>query len=78
MVGRTLDWQDELGRWLKPFLDRLGHKARRRMCLSISTEFRSNPNAAYFLVHPRRRPTLCEKFDHWYATDYLPSARRAL
>lgn len=32
MVGRTLDWQDELGRWLKPFLDRLGHKARRRMC----------------------------------------------
>jgi SRSO17 transposase len=32
MVGRTLDWKDELGRWLKPFLDRLGHKARRRMC----------------------------------------------
>ena len=32
MVGRTLDWEDELGRWLKPFLDRLGHKARRRMC----------------------------------------------
>jgi hypothetical protein len=32
MVGRTLDWKDELGGWLKPFLDRLGHKARRRMC----------------------------------------------
>src|SRR5262249_18843680 len=32
MVGRTLDWQDELERWLKPFLGRLGHKARRRMC----------------------------------------------
>src|ERR687891_2986131 len=32
MVGRTLDWQDELGRWLGPFLDRLGHKARRQMC----------------------------------------------
>jgi SRSO17 transposase len=32
MAGRALDWQDELGRWLKPFLDRLGHKARRRMC----------------------------------------------
>src|SRR5262249_16454491 len=32
MVGKTLDWKDELGRWLKPFLDRLGHKARRRMC----------------------------------------------
>src|SRR6266853_4717616 len=32
MVGRTLDWTDELGRWLKPFVDRLGHRARRRMC----------------------------------------------
>ena len=32
MVGRTSDWKDELGRWLKPFLDRLGHKARRQMC----------------------------------------------
>jgi hypothetical protein len=29
MVSRTSDWRDELGRWLKPFLDRLGHKARR-------------------------------------------------
>src|SRR5260370_35184288 len=32
MVGRTSDWKEELGRWLKPFLDRLGHKARRQMC----------------------------------------------
>ena len=32
MAGKTLDWKDELGRWLKPFLDRLGHKARRQMC----------------------------------------------
>jgi SRSO17 transposase len=32
MVGATSDWEDGLGRWLKPFLDRLGHKARRRMC----------------------------------------------
>src|SRR6201990_1304275 len=32
MVGRILDWREELGRWLKPFLDRLGHKARRQMC----------------------------------------------
>src|SRR5262249_45951851 len=30
MVSRTSDWRDELGRWLKPFLDRLGHKARRQ------------------------------------------------
>src|SRR3954467_12902592 len=26
------DWQDELRRWLQPFLSHLGHKARRRMC----------------------------------------------
>jgi len=32
MGGTLLDWRGELGRWLKPFLDRLGHKARRRMC----------------------------------------------
>src|SRR4029450_4613857 len=32
MTGTTLDWEDELGRGIKPFLDRLGHKARRRMC----------------------------------------------
>jgi SRSO17 transposase len=32
MSGTMSNWEDELGRWLKPFLDRLGHKARRRMC----------------------------------------------
>ena len=32
MVGTKSKWEDELGCWLKPFLDRLGHKARRRMC----------------------------------------------
>jgi SRSO17 transposase len=32
MGDRTADWKDELGRWLQPFLARLGHKARRRMC----------------------------------------------
>ncbi len=32
MVGSTLDWTKDLERWLRPFLGRLGHKARRRMC----------------------------------------------
>src|SRR5438445_1130101 len=32
MVGRTSDWKRELGRFLRPFLVRLGHKARRQMC----------------------------------------------
>src|SRR3974390_1869880 len=26
------EWEGELDSWLKPFLDRLGHKTRRRMC----------------------------------------------
>ena len=30
MVGTTLDWEGELRRWLKPFLNCLGYKARRR------------------------------------------------
>src|SRR5262245_4868633 len=32
MAGTMLDWRKELERWLKPFLERLGHKTRRRMC----------------------------------------------
>src|SRR6516162_7264549 len=32
MGGRRSDWRKELGGFLKPFLGRLGHKARRQMC----------------------------------------------
>ena len=32
MVGTTSDWEDELGRWLEPFLERLGHRSLQRMC----------------------------------------------
>jgi hypothetical protein len=32
MAERVSDWELELARWLEPFLARLGHKARRRMC----------------------------------------------
>src|SRR6202795_640428 len=32
MESARSDWEEELGRWLKPFLERLGHKARQRMC----------------------------------------------
>src|SRR5262249_13139220 len=31
LAGRRIG-ETRLGRWLKPFLDRLGHKARRQMC----------------------------------------------
>src|SRR6202023_2257605 len=32
MVDGPSNWEEELVRWLEPFLDCLGHKARRRMC----------------------------------------------
>lgn len=32
MAGARSSWEDELERWLQPFLECLGHKARRRMC----------------------------------------------
>src|ERR1700692_5030187 len=32
MVDMRSKWEDELDRWLEPFLACLGHKARRRMC----------------------------------------------
>jgi SRSO17 transposase len=32
MTSTLSDWEVELARWLKPFLERLRHKARRRMC----------------------------------------------
>jgi SRSO17 transposase len=32
MVDISLSWEEELERWLDPFLNCLGHKARRRMC----------------------------------------------
>ena len=32
MADTSVGWEGELGRWLEPFVERLGHKARRRMC----------------------------------------------
>ena len=32
MAGTRAGWERELGRWLKPFVERLGHKARQWMC----------------------------------------------
>ena len=32
MPSSRTDWQGGLGRWLEPFLERLGHKTRRGMC----------------------------------------------
>src|SRR5258708_2234117 len=32
MAGTSSNWESDLGSWLEPFLEHLGHKARRRMC----------------------------------------------
>ena len=32
MADTRVGWEGELGPWLRPFLERLGHKARQRMC----------------------------------------------
>jgi hypothetical protein len=32
MADTRVGWEGELGRWLEPFLERLGRKARQRMC----------------------------------------------
>jgi hypothetical protein len=45
MVGKMLDWKEELGRWLKPILDRLGHKARRQMCPLYVSSVAEKPGA---------------------------------
>jgi hypothetical protein len=41
MVDMKSKWEDELGRWLKPFLARLGHKARRRMWIWLFSSTQS-------------------------------------
>jgi hypothetical protein len=75
MVSRPSDWRGELGRWLKPFLDRLGHKARRQMC--PLSEITSNAAAAsksecflmiFLLSRDFSRQTLMNSFGsfgHW-------------
>src|SRR5437016_11712908 len=71
MVGKTLVWTEELERWLKPFLNRLAHKARRRMCplyvagligpgerKSIQPMAERLVPGDYDQLHPRRRAIL--------------------
>jgi SRSO17 transposase len=60
MVQRTLDWHDELEAWLKPFLQHLGHKARRRMCPLYITE----------LIGPDERKSVQPMTDRLAAVGY--------
>ena len=39
-MARIKNWNAELREWLSPFLEKLGHKARRQMCpLSVVRDF---------------------------------------
>jgi hypothetical protein len=75
MVGGTLDWKEELGRFLKPFLDRLGHKARRQMCpLYVSgPSWRSQEHSADGGAACAWR---IRSIDHFIAAGVLDARRR--
>src|SRR5262249_39786184 len=83
MVSRTSDWRDELGRWLKPFLDRLGHKARRQMCpLYVSGLIGPGDRKSVQPMAKRLALGACDQLHHfitagvWDATDHSSSASR--
>jgi SRSO17 transposase len=68
MVGRTLNWKDELGRWPKPFLDRLGHKARRQMCpLYVSGLIGPGDRKSIQPMARRLAPPECDQLHHFIA-----------
>jgi SRSO17 transposase len=60
MGNATSDWENQLERWLKPFLDRLGHKARRRMC----------PRYIAGLIGPGERKSIQPMAERFAAGDY--------
>src|SRR4051812_17746904 len=60
MVNRKSGWEGELGRWLKPFLERLGHKARQRMC----------PLYAAGLISPGDRKSVAPRAERFAPVDY--------
>ena len=66
MGNATSDWEEELKRWLKPFLDRLGHKARRRMC----------PLYVGGLIGPGERKSIQPMAERFAAGDYWRGLHR--
>ena len=72
MVSRTSDWRDELGRWLKPFLDRLGHKARRQMCpLYVSGLIGPGDRKSVQPMAKRLALGACDQLHHFIAAGVL-------
>src|SRR5438067_9964061 len=68
MVGGTSDWNEELGCFLKPFLDRLGHKARRRMWpLYVSGLIGPGDRKSIAPMAKRLALGECDQFHHFIA-----------
>ena len=65
MVDTTSKWEDELGRWLKPFLDRLGHKARRR-CAAVCFEIGPGDRKSVQPMAARLSPGDYDQLHHLY------------
>jgi hypothetical protein len=42
-MARIENWNTELRTWLSPFLEKLGHKARRQMCPLYLSGLRAGP-----------------------------------
>lgn len=60
MKSSRTDWEGELGRWLEPFLERLGHQARRRMC----------PRYVAGLIGPGDRKSVAPMAERFAPGDY--------
>src|SRR3974390_1200211 len=76
MVDTKSKWEDELGRWLKPFLDRLGHKARRRMCpLYISGLIGPGDRKSVQPMAARLAPGEYDQLHHFIADGVWDAAR---
>jgi SRSO17 transposase len=63
MADTSAGWEGELGRWLKPFLEHLGHKARQRMC----------PLYVAGLIGPGDRKSVAPMAERFAPGDYVIS-----
>jgi SRSO17 transposase len=63
------DWDGDLDWWLAPFLARLGHKARRRMCpLYVAGLIGSGDRKSVEPMASRLAPGDCDQLHHFIAS----------
>jgi len=75
MRSTPSDWEDELGRWLKPFQDRLNHKARGRMCpLYVAGLIGPGERKSIQPMAERLAPGDCDQLHHFVAAGVWDTA----